>query len=124
MSSSTTHLVRLPATCGVVELLLTDKLARELEAVIRAYRRPPGRDYAAEIERYLQEAGVAHTTQIARAIHARDQIVREILAHDARFQRASAPRGASGRPIYWTLAPSPPEPVPKLGTTSDTAGSK
>lgn len=117
-----TRRVRMTTPDGPLELELTDELARELEREIRSLRRPPQRDYPAEIERYLRQAGSAHTTEIARAIHARDENVRRTLASDSRFLQCPAPRGASGRPIWWTLARDVGELVPEHGTTYRTAG--
>lgn len=90
-----------------VELSLSPELVAELERVVRDWRRQRAvefRPLGDEIAEYLRQHPSASVVEVARALRARDQLVRETLRSDLRFQRGSPPPGASRRLKSWMLA--------------------
>jgi hypothetical protein len=108
--------LRLPAGAT---LILPAGLVADLEGAVRAWRgqQIEQRDLVAEIEDFLTLHPGTSTTEIARAIRARDHDVRSILRGGGRFQSVSAPAGRSGRLKAWMLAPTPAEAVPRDRTS-------
>lgn len=95
----------------------------ELANALSRHRRPPQqRVLADEIATYLEDKLAATSTEIARAIRARDQTVRQVLSGDERFQIASSPAGRSQKARPWILSPRASGAVPCSGTSGPGGG--
>jgi hypothetical protein len=101
-------------------ITLTPDVVEKLDSALRAFRRlsRSHRDLGAEIEGLLTERPALSTTEIARAIRARDQDVRLTLNRDPRFQLACPPAGRSRKVKTWILASTPRGAVPSDRTSS------
>jgi hypothetical protein len=97
---------------------LSDEVIAQLEAALRARRAGEAepRDLFAEIATCLERNPGSSTTEIARAIRARDADVRRILNRDPRFQRVPPDPGRSIRLRVWSVAPVDTRVGPGAGT--------
>jgi fatty acid-binding protein DegV len=102
-----------------LELTLSAELIAELEEVVRRWRRQQRapRRLADEIATYLEKHHAASTIELARALRARDQDVRDALQNDPRFQPLSPPIGTSTRRKSWALASKSTSSVPEARTS-------
>lgn len=105
-------------------LMLAPEAVDAFEAAIREQRRVDRtkRDLAAEIETFLAPNGPATAPEIARAVRARDGIVREVLGTDSRFIRASGHADRSARARLWSLVSRASGLGPDNGTSARNEG--